>query len=323
MPADPLSAFEREGIRAGILSGDGDGVIAAGLGRHRCTVNAEINRNGGRQKYSAVAAQARADQKRCRPKVPKLVADRVLAAEVTRRLKARDSPMRISIELTAQGSAVSHECIYQAIHHPHRGLEAGLWQRLHLKRRRRRPRHGYRPPGSHSLGEFSLIHARPAIASQRCEVGHLEGDLIVGAMNRSAMITLFDRASRHVWLATVASKTADATHDELIRTLKRIPPPLRRTLTWDQGAEMARHTEIAHKTGIDIYFADPKSPWQRPTNENGNAIVRRYVGKSTNLNQFKPRHLRHIEHRINTIPRRSLGWATAHDTYTQAVAMTE
>jgi len=217
--------------------------------------------------------------------------------------------------------SISHECIYQAIYNSC-GLAAGLHGGLYLKRRRRKHR-GRPAPGSHSLGSFNPISARPAVADHRVEVGHLEGDLIVGAYNRSALITLFDRTSRHLWLAAVANKTADATYNSLCRTLQRIPPALRRTLTWDQGAEIARHHDITKRCGINIYIADAHSPWQRPTNENGNALVRRYVGKGTNLNTYTPRQLQAIEHRINTIPRRSLNWATAHDTYTPAVAMTD
>lgn len=328
MPANPLSAFEREEIRAGIESGLRDHEIAALLGRHRCTINAEINRNGGRDRYRATEAQERARTRRRRLTVPKLVADCDLAAHVAKRLKARDSPMTISIEL-ARGvhgikATISHECIYQGVYaNGERGLPAGIQAGLHLKRRRRKHRNRATPPCTHSLGTFNPISTRPAIAAQRVEVGHLEGDLIVGAYNRSALITIFDRASRHFWSARPANKTADATYTALTKLLKRIPEHLRRTLTWDQGAEIACHDKIAEVCRIKVYIADAKSPWQRPTNENGNALVRRYVGKGTNLNIYTPKDLRAIEDRINTIPRRSLGWATARDIYTAAVAMTD
>ncbi len=116
--------------------------------------------------------------------------------------------------------------------------------------------------------------------------------------------------------------TALKTLNALTRLLDRIPPPLRRTLTWDQGGEMALHNTLANRCGIDIYFADPHSPWQRPTNENGNGLIRRYVGKSTDLSVYRPADLRAIETRINTMPRRVLGWSTAKQAYDQAVAMT-
>ena len=134
------------------------------------------------------------------------------------------------------------------------------------------------------------------MAEARTEVGHLEGDLILGSFNRSAIVTVFDRASRYLWLADLPEgQNADAVLAALNEILDRIPLPLRRTLTWDQGREMARHAELAEMTGIDIYFADPHSPWQRPTNENGNGLIRRYVGKGTNLSVYTPADLRAIE----------------------------
>ncbi|HYN34219.1 MAG TPA: IS30 family transposase [Ilumatobacteraceae bacterium] len=327
MPARPLTLHERVAIRVGIERDDPDHVIGEALGRHRCTINAEICRNGGRGDYCAIDAQHRAEQQRSRPKVPKLVADPALAAHVTKRLQAKDSPMTISIEL-ARGvrgrvASISHECIYQAVYSVGRGLAAGLHVGLHLTRRRRKHRGRSPVVATHSLGSFNLIGARPEIAAQRTKVGHIEGDLIVGAYNRSAIATMFDRTSRYVWLARLPhAKNADGVLDALIATLRRIPSHLRVTLTWDQGSEMARHLELAKRCGIDIYFAEPKAPWQRPTNENGNALVRRYVGKGTDLSIYTTRDLRAIERRINTIPRRSLNWATANDIYTAAVAMT-
>jgi IS30 family transposase len=322
-----LTLREREEIRAGIERGEPDHVIAATLGRHRCTINAELRRNGGRDAYTAVGAQHRAEAALSRPKVPKLVADPVLAGHVKRRLKAKDSPMTISLEL-ARGvygrvAKISHECIYQAVYSTGRGLPAGLHVGLHLKRRRRKHRGPSPVVATHSLGAFNLIGLRPAIAEQRVQVGHLEGDLIVGAYNRSAIATMFDRTSRYVWLTKLPhAKNADGLLEALIKTFRRIPQHLRLTLTWDQGSEMARHLDLAERCGIDIYFADPKAPWQRPTNENGNAIVRRFVGKGTDLSVYSTKDLRGIERRINTIPRRSLHWATAQDIYTAAVAMT-
>ncbi|MCH7790586.1 MAG: IS30 family transposase [Acidobacteria bacterium] len=181
------------------------------------------------------------------------------------------------------------------------------------KRRDRDP-----APSFHPLGKFNLIGLRPPIAAQRSEIGHLEGDLIVGAYNKSAIATVFDRCSRHVWLAHLpGSKRADPTFEALVKTLNRIPQQFRLTLTWDQGSEMARHRELAEQCGIDIYFTDPKSPWQRPTNENGNGLIRRYVGKHTDLSIYTPKQLSTIEHRINTIPRRIHNWATAQDIYNQ------
>ena len=331
MPAEPLTLPEREEIRAGIERGDPLVAVALRLGRHRCTVSAEVTRNGGRDRYRAVAAQARADAQRARPKATRFESDPVLAGHVEARLEAKDSPMTISIEL-ARGThgvvaSVSHECIYQAVYaHGKRGLRAGLHEGLHRRRRCRKRRCAAGEPVASAagpLGAFNLIGLRPPEADNRGEVGHLEGDLVVGAFNRSAIATVFDRSSRHLWLADFPEDHgADATLAALCEILERIPKQLRRTLTWDQGREMARHAELAELCGIDVYFAEPHSPWQRPTNENGNGLIRRYVGKSTNLRRYTLDDLRSIEHRINTMPRRSLNWSTAHDVYHAAVAMT-
>ena len=328
MPAEPLLLCEREEIRAGIERGETDGVIAARLGRHRCTVNAEINRNGGRSGYSAVAAQDRAEAQRRRPKAAKLVADPALAAHVTARLEAKDSPMTISIEL-ARGvhgltGSISHECIYAAVYaHGRRGLRRGLHEGLHRRRRCRKHRRPGETARPGPLGQFRSIHDRPAVAAGRGEVGHLEGDLIIGARNASALVTVFDRASRYLWLADLPEgHGAEQTLAALIERGERIPAGLRRSLTWDQGREMARWDDLATTVDIDVFFADPHAPWQRPTNENGNGLIRRYVGKGTNLHAYTPADLRAIEHRINTTPRRSLHWSTAQTVYHQAVAMT-
>lgn len=324
MPAEPLSMLEREQISRMIVLDLSITRIAFELDRCRSTISREVNRNGGRDAYSAVMAQDRAREKRCRAKVPILVQDRVLAGHVRRRLKAKDSPKTISIEL-ARGvwgirARVSHETIYRAIYAP--GSAIGTNARTpHLRRRQRKCR-GQRDPGGHSLGNFRPIRDRCQSAADRAELGHLEGDLIAGKLNQSALITINDRLTRLVWIQATKSKKADDVFEALLKLFRRIPPPLRKTLTWDQGSEMARWPELADRLNIGIYIADPKSPWQRPTNENSNAHVRRYVGKGTNLNLISTRRLRHIETRLNTIPRRSLNWRTSNDIYNQHVAMT-
>lgn len=330
MPAQPLTAAEREEIRVGVDRGESNAQIACRLGRHRSTIGRELARNDGRDGYSATRAQGRADAMRARAKVPKLVADPQLAVYVTQRLEAKDSPMTISLEL-ARGThgvtaRISHETIYQAIYaHGARGLAKGLHANLHRRRRcrKRRVPKGETTTRTSPLGIFALIHDRPPEALARTEVGHLESDLACGAYNRSAIATVFDRASRHVWLADFPdAHDADAMLAAMCEILDRIPQHLRRTLTHDQGSEMARHTDLANLCGIDIYFAEAHSPWQRPTNENGNGLLRRYVGKGTNLAIYTPADLRAIETRINTMPRRVLGWDTAQNIYTAAVAMT-
>lgn len=324
MSGHALSLEEREVIAVGIAAGRSAIETAETLGRDPSTVRREIARHGGPKKYSAVAADRRACRSRARPKQSRLEADPVLAAYVAQRLALRDSPMTIAIEL-ARGvngvtASISHECIYQAIYR-RRGLDRDARNGLHLRRRRRK-RRGATRSWSHSLQDFRPIDQRPQIALDRSEVGHLEGDLVTGAYNQSAMITIFDRASRRLWLVKIPNKSADAVYTALVATLSKIPTGLRHTLTWDQGSELARHRDLEHACGIKVYIADKNSPWQRPTNENGNAFVRRYVGKGTNLNAISNHRCRWIENRINTTPRRSLGWDTANTTYDRLSAPT-
>jgi IS30 family transposase len=317
MPSNPLTALDREEIRAGIERGDNDVAIAAALGRHPATIGREIRRNGGRAAYTATAAEARAVACRARPKTP-LLADTDLSWHVTKRLLAGDSPMTISIELargTRDGytATISHETIYQGIYAPRRvGLPTKVYKLLHRRRPRRRLRgRRHSQQRSSPLGTFNIIGSRPAIAAERIELGHLEGDQIIGARNRSAIITIFDRTSRHLWLARHDHPTggynADTTATAVTALITQIPPGLRRTLTWDRGTEMANHPDITNATRIDIYFCDPHKPWQRPTNENGNGLIRRWLPKGTDLSTYTQDDLDRISYRINTIPRRSLG----------------
>lgn len=322
----PLSMEDREEIGLGIGRNESGCRIAAVLGRDPSVVNREIARNGGRRRYRATRAHRRAAEQRRRPKLTKLEADHELAAHVTKRLELKDSPVTISIEL-ARGihqitAKISHESIYQCAYR-RRGLDVDTRQCLHLQRRRRRHRNQpHRSSWAHSLGSFTPIHDRPAIALERVEIGHFEGDLITGAYNRSAKITLFDRASRRLWLRSTASKSADDAFDALVALLDEIPIEHRRTLTWDQGSELARHLDISKRCGIDIYICDKNAPWQRPTNENGNALVRRWMPRGADLNTYSNDDCRHIEHRINTIPRRSLNWHTALQVYDHLSAST-
>lgn len=328
MPGEALSLEERVEIEVGVARRKSATSIAVRLGRQTSTVTRELERNGGRGRYKAVVADRRASEQRSRPKLTRFQADPVLAAHVEARLAAKDSPMTIAVEL-ARGvhacyiETVSHETIYTAVHAQGRaGLAKGLHVHLHRGRRCRKHRRaaGEALAKTSPLGNFNPISSRPVAADNRGEVGHLEGDLICGAFNRSAIATVFDRASRHCWLAEFPDDHgAEATLAALVELLERIPQPLRRTLTWDQGRELALHDLLADYTAITVYFAEPHSPWQRPTNENGNGILRRYVGKGTDLSTYTAEQLRAIEHRLNTMPRRSLHWSTAHDIYNAAV----
>lgn len=330
MPANPLSLREREQIYYGLVQGKTITSIAVKIGRHRCTVSAEVSRNGGRDDYRPFAANRRAALCRKRPKLRLFERHPELAAHVAGRLEAKDSPMTIAVEL-GQGLfpdiavSASHETIYEEIYaHDRSTLPREVFRCLHRRRRQRHRRQSRRPATNHWRKELRSFRDRPPEADARSEVGHFEGDLIVGTGHQSAIITVFDRKSRHLWMEPLYNgQNADLTLEALASLFERIPRKVRRTLTWDQGGEIARHATLTERCGIDVYATDPRSPWQRPTNENGNGLIRRYVGKRTDLTQFTASDLRAIETRINTMPRRIHNWSSAKRIYDQAVAMTD
>ena len=320
-----LSREEREEIRAGLERDESFGEIGRSLGRAKSTISREVRKNGGRKKYSATRSDDWAQQKRRRFKVAKLVSDLELRDEIHRRLEDEKlSPDVISRQLFEEGlGQISTETIYQSIYaQGRRGLRAGLHKSLHRQRRCRKHRRkdGEQTARPSPLGVFNTIHLRPAIANRRTEVGHWEGDLILGARNASAVVTLVDRAS---YLAMLGELPVGHNADEVLLTLtqmlSRVPDELRRSLTWDQGREMARHVEMSERVGIETYFCDPHSPWQRPSNENFNGLVRRWLPKGSDLSVHTQADLDVIAHRINTMPRRNIDYDTAADRYNLAV----
>jgi IS30 family transposase len=327
MAGAELSAEEREEIRVGCAGGESFALMARALGRSTSTISEEVGKNGGRLRCCAVAADRRGVKRRCRPKSTKFQSNRELADHVEARLAALDSPTTIAIELARAGGitgdTVSPESIYQAIYgHGSRGLPAGLSHCLHRKRRRRkrRCRAGETPKKSSPLGSFNLIGLRPEIAWARSEVGHFEGNLIIGARGASAIVTLVDRASRFNLIGDLPEgHDATSVLACCIELIERVPLEARKTLTWDQGTEMAHHDDLASAVGIDVFFAEPHSPWLRPTNENFNGLLRRYVGKGTDLSVYSQHDLDGISHRINTMPRRIHQWESALDRYTAGV----
>lgn len=331
MAGAALSAHEREEIRVGIEVKESLSDIARRLERTPSTITREVKRNGGRLRYCAVKSQRRSERLRSRPKATTFQDNPELARHVEDRLRAKDSPTTIAIELARAGgiggATVSPETIYQGVYaHGTRGLTTGLGRHLHRKRGRRRQRcsPGEARKKASPLGTFNLIHLRPEVASARSDVGHFEGDLIIGARNQSAIVTLVDRASRFNLIGVLAGDHGAANVLACCtQLLKRVPAELRRSLTWDQGREMACHKDLGAAVGIDVYFADPHSPWQRPSNEHFNGQLRRYVGKGTDLSVYSQEDLDLISHRINTMPRRIFQWASAEDRYNAAaVALT-
>lgn len=327
MAGAALTAREREEIRVGIEADESLSDIAVRLDRAPSTICREVNRNGGRHRYCATKAETRAAAKRGRPRRTKFQSNRALCDHVEARLVAKDSPMTIAVELARAGGiagdTVSAESVYMGVYaHGTRGLAAGLGRHLHRKRGRRKPRcrPGVAPKTGGPLGIFNLIGLRPAIADDRTEVGHFEGDLIIGERGRSAIVTLVDRSSRFNLIGDLPEgHDATSVLACCIELVERVPVELRRTLTWDQGTELARHEDLAAAVGIDVFFAEPHSPWQRPSNEHFNGQLRRYVGKGTDLSVYSQQDLDVISRRLNTMPRRIHNWESAQDRYDAAV----
>ena len=168
-------------------------------------------------------------------------------------------------------------------------------------------------------GSATYIHERPAEVAGRLVPGHWEGDLIKGAGNRSSVGTLVERTSRKVVLVKLADAKAETARDAFAAGLLAVPAPLRLTLTYDQGKEMARHRELAALTGLRVYFADPHAPWQRGSNENTNGLLRQYLLKGTDLSVFSQAELDAIATRLNSRPRKTLGFATPDEVFSALV----
>lgn len=318
MPGDSLLMEEREEILVGILERRSVRSIALGLGRAPSTVSREINRNGGRGRYRPLAAHERARRCRGRPKTPKLWEHDRLGRRVGAELKAGYSPAAIAARLRAEGGvSVCHETIYRALYgNEFRGVSILPQQCLRTRRRRRRRRR-CRQSRARQFGVFQGIDERPDHVWDRVEPGHWEGDLIIGAGGRSAVITLVERTSRLVVLGALPGRrrTADAVADRLIELFSTVPAALAKTLTWDQGMEMARWQHTRDTTGVEIFFCDPRSPWQRPSNENANRLIRYWLPKHADLHRHRQVDLDRVANIINTTPRRIHQWRTAQAVY--------
>ena len=313
---------EQERVRIADLRQAGHGVraIAEQTGRSPSTISRELRRNRDRDSghYRPFTAHKLAVRRRARPRRGKIAADPALRQFVQERLEKRWSPEQVSQALRRgfpdePARHVVHETIYQAVYRPELGgLSRELPARvLRTRRRRRRPhrRPGQRRPNG--IIAMTMLDQRPAGAAGREEPGHWEGDLITGASNRSAIGTLVDRASRYTILLYLPGRhTAEAVRDALIAAMSALPLRLRRSLTWDQGKEMALHTEITATLGMPVYFCDKASPWQRPSNENTNGLLRQYFPKGSDLRAHGPDDLAAVAAELNSRPRKTLGWDT-------------
>ena len=295
--------------------------IAVLLGRAPSTISRELRRHerADGAVYRPFDAHRHALEGRARPRTSRLAGDAVLREHVTARLKTRWSPEQIAHELREQFPdepmrRVCAETIYQALYRPDLGgLPHELPGRVLRRRRRQRiPRRHAAARRARSLVDMTPISRRPADVLERVEPGHWEGDLIAGSANKSAIVTLVERTTRFTVLGHLPAGThgAEAVHDAVIDALRSLPAHLRRTLTWDQGKEMGLHAKISQALDLPIYFCEPHSPWQRPTNENTNGLLRDYFPKTSDLSVHTADELAAVAFEINTRPRKTLGWAT-------------
>lgn len=334
MIADPsphrLSLDDRVDIAMGIKQGRTYQAIADALviPRHRSTVWREVHRNGGRDAYRPVVAHRRACEQARRAKTTKLACNPRLRQEVERGLRRLWSPAQISADLAERFGedptmAISHETIYKSLYVQGRGeLRKELAACLRTGRAQRVSRG--RPGPSGSIPDKVMISQRPAEVEDRAVPGHWEGDLIIGKDGKSAVGTLVERSTRYVMLLHLPNgRTAEQVRTAMTAKIVGLPAHLRRSLTWDQGVEMAQHVQFTVDTGVPVYFCDPRSPWQRGTNENTNGLLRQYMPKGTNLAVHSEADLDAFAHSLNTRPRKTLDWANPAEQIAQLVAPTD
>jgi transposase, IS30 family len=325
-----LSVAEREEIFAGVLRGDSIHLIARSLGRAPSTVWRELRRNMRRQRYRARPrlgrpvtepcsyrpsnAQRQAEHRSRRPKPAKLATNLVLRQLVQAKLEQRLSPKQISVELRKEFPDhpemwVSHEAIYQSIYVQGRGaLRRELAVHLRTGRALRRPRRKANERRGR-IPDMVNISQRPAEVEDRAVPGHWEGDLIMGKNGKSAIGTLVERSTRFVMLLHLPSGHSPLEVEKaVVGATQKLPGFIWKSLTWDQGWEMRNHLQVKVATGLQVYFCDPASPWQRGSNENTNGLLRQYFPKGTDLSQHDADHLDFVAAQMNRRPRETLGW---------------
>jgi transposase, IS30 family len=324
-----LTLADREEVTLGLHAGQAFTVIAARLGKATSTVSREVAANGGRGGYRAWRAHQRAREQARRPKIPKLACPR-LAARVTAWLADWWSPQQIAARLRIEFPGdpmmrVSHETIYQALYVQGRGeLRRELARCLRTGRAKRRPRHRHRSENTGQIRDMVMISERPAEAADRAVPGHWEGDLLIGTDLTSAVGTLVERTTRYVVLLHLPDGHAAHLVEQAMRqAISALPAALTRTITWDQGKEMAHHAKFTLATGIPVYFCDPHKPWQRGSNENTNGLLRQYLPKGTNLSVHSADDLAGIARSLNNRPRKTLGYMTPSEKLAELLAHTD
>lgn len=321
-----LTLADREEISRGVARGESAAAIARRIGRAISTVTRELDRNGGRTRYRAAKADEQAWDRARRPKPCRLAANRRLCMAVARKLQVDWSPEQVVGWLVSEypndpGMRISHETIYRSLFIQARGvLKAELIAHL---RSRRKFRHG-KHSSNHGQGRAGIIDAvsireRPAEVEDRAVPGHWEGDLLAGSGN-THIATLVERQSRYVMLARVRGKDTSQVVDAVTRKINKLPAELKSTLTWDRGMEMAHHKKFTVATDVKVYFCDPRSPWQRGSNENTNGLLRQYLPRETDLSVHTQQHLDAIAKKLNSRPRKTLDFATPAATLARSLA---
>jgi transposase, IS30 family len=308
-----LSLDERVEIRVGLEQGLSLRAIARCIRRDPATISREVRANGGRACYRPLHAHRQAARRARRPKITKLAANPKLCARVVAELRQLWSPEQIANRLRDEFGddrtmRISHETIYKTIYVQGRGelrRELARCLRTGRARRIRRGRFENRP----RIRGMVLISERPADVEDRAVPGHWEGDLLMGRANKSAIGTLVERSTRYVMLFPLTEgKSADEVRIAMTKVIQTLPASLRRTLTWDRGVEMAEHARFKIDTGVQVYFCDPHSPWQRGSNENTNGLLRQYFPKGMDLSKVTAEQLQAAADGLNGRPRETLSW---------------
>ena len=304
---------EREEISRGLATQHSCHAIARRIQRAPSSVSREVARNGGRVDYRAGEAEEATLRRGRRPKVSKLAHNPLLRTEVEARLRLRWSPQQISAFLKVEYAQdpemqISHETIYLSLFIQSRGaLRKELARHLRTRRLARLPRKQL-PRGHGQIVGKIMISERPAEAADRAVPGHWEGDLLLGTRT-NGIGTLVERSTRYAMLfALPDGLTAERVREGLTKTVLRLPASLRRSLTWDQGPEMAEHVRFTVDTGVEVFFCDPRSPWQRGSNENTNGLLRQYFPKGQSLARVTQDELDQVSDELNGRPRQTLGW---------------
>jgi IS30 family transposase len=320
-----LSLAEREEISRALAVGDSLRAIAGRLDRSPSTISREVKANGGRGSYRAHVADRAAWRRALRPKPGKLAGSDVLRWLVEAGLERRWSPQQIAGWLRRSFPDrpelwVSHETIYQSLYVQARGaLRKELTTYLRRGHPTRRPRGYSTYNGQGRLRGVLNISERPAEAEDRAVPGHWEGDLLYGK-RMTAVATLVERRTRFLLLVALPDgHRAEVVADALAERITALPDQLRRSLTWDQGKEMAEHARFSIETGLPVYFCDPRSPWQRGSNENTNGLLRQYFPKRTDLATISQHDLDTVAAELNGRPRQTLGWMTPSEALDQAL----